>query len=149
MKSTTLLSVAEYQPTARRPIAQVFRRTARGATRLCLRLGISADLISYSSVIFAAAAAGCFWRSSAHPLLLIVAPLFCYLRLWCNMLDGMVALAAGAASRRGELVNELPDRVSDAAISMLRPASASFRGFLRKRLSAVPADRAMSPFTRT
>ena len=32
------------------------------------------------------------------------------------MLDGMVALAAGAASRRGELVNELPDRVSDLLI---------------------------------
>jgi DEAD/DEAH box helicase domain-containing protein len=41
----------------------------------------------------------------------------------------------------GPLLQELPDRVSDAAISMLRPASASFRGFLRKRLSAVPADR--------
>ena len=116
MKSTTLLSVAEYEPTARRPIAEIFRRTARGATRLCLCFGISADLISYSSVVFAAAAAGCFWRSSAHPLLLILAPLFCYLRLWCNMLDGMVALAAGAASRRGELVNELPDRVSDLLI---------------------------------
>lgn len=116
MKSANLRSVAEYQPTARRPIADVFRRTAHGATRLCLRLGISADAISYSSVGFAAAAAYCFWHSGAHPLLLIVAPLFCYLRLWCNMLDGMVALAAGQASRRGEIVNDLPDRVSDVLI---------------------------------
>ncbi len=108
--------MAEYQPTARRPIAEIFRRTALGATRLSLRLGISADLISYSSIVFAAAAAYCFWRSGAHPLLLIVAPLFCYLRLWCNMLDGMVALAAGEASRRGEIVNDLPDRVSDLLI---------------------------------
>lgn len=116
MKSVTLCSVAEYQPAARRPIAEIFRRSARGATQLCLRLGISADLISYSSVVFAAAAASCFWRSGAEPRLLIVAPLFCYLRLWCNMLDGMVALAAGAASRRGEIVNDLPDRVSDVLI---------------------------------
>jgi phosphatidylglycerophosphate synthase len=35
------------------------------------------------------------------------------LRLWLNMLDGMVALAAGKASPRGELFNELPDRISD------------------------------------
>ncbi|MGB8342126.1 MAG: CDP-alcohol phosphatidyltransferase family protein [Chthoniobacterales bacterium] len=116
LKSANLRLVADYQPTARRPIAEIFRGTASGATRLSLRLGISADLISYSSVVFAAAAAVCFWRSGAHPLLLIVAPLFCFLRLWCNMLDGMVALAAGQASRRGEVINDLPDRVSDVLI---------------------------------
>ena len=49
-------------------------------------------------------------------MLLIVAPLFCYLRLWCNMLDGMVALAAGEASGRGEVMNDLPDRISDVLI---------------------------------
>ena len=48
--------------------------------------------------------------------LLIIAPLFCYLRLWFNMLDGMVAVAAGRASARGEIVNDLPDRVSDVII---------------------------------
>jgi phosphatidylglycerophosphate synthase len=38
------------------------------------------------------------------------------LRLWLNMLDGMVALASGKASLRGELLNELPDRISDVVI---------------------------------
>jgi phosphatidylglycerophosphate synthase len=32
------------------------------------------------------------------------------------MLDGMVALASGTASRTGEIANELPDRVSDVLI---------------------------------
>jgi phosphatidylglycerophosphate synthase len=105
-----------YEPTSRRPIAEVFRRTACGATRLCLRLGISADAISYLSIAAAAIAAICFWQSTRYPRLLIVGPLFCYLRLWCNMLDGMVALAAGSASRRGEILNDLPDRVSDVVI---------------------------------
>ena len=50
------------------------------------------------------------------PWLLIVAPLLCFLRLWFNMLDGMVALAAGKASARGEIVNDLPDRISDVII---------------------------------
>src|SRR5262249_51765704 len=36
--------------------------------------------------------------------------------LWFNMLDGMVALASGKASRGGEIVNELPDRASDVLI---------------------------------
>lgn len=32
------------------------------------------------------------------------------------MLDGMVALASGKASARGEILNDLPDRVSDVVI---------------------------------
>jgi len=32
------------------------------------------------------------------------------------MLDGMVAVAAGKASARGEIVNDLPDRISDVII---------------------------------
>jgi len=105
-----------YQPAARRPIAEGFRRTARGAVRFCLRTGIDADAISYFSIVAAALAALCFWQSARHPTLLILAPFFCALRLWCNMLDGMVALAAGQAGGRGEVLNDLPDRISDVLI---------------------------------
>jgi phosphatidylglycerophosphate synthase len=105
-----------YQPASRRPIAEGFRRTARGATQFCVGAGIHADAISYFSIVAAAMAAFCFWQSWRQPALLIIAPLFCYLRLWCNMLDGMVALAAGAASWRGEVLNDLPDRISDVLI---------------------------------
>jgi phosphatidylglycerophosphate synthase len=54
--------------------------------------------------------------SGRWPALLIPAAFFCYLRLWLNMLDGMVAIAAQKASLRGELLNDLPDRLSDAII---------------------------------
>lgn len=37
-------------------------------------------------------------------------------RLLANMLDGMVAIESGAASAVGELFNEVPDRISDAAV---------------------------------
>ncbi len=116
MKSQVAAQDPPYQPAARRPIADVFRRTARGATALCLRLGISADAISYFSIVAAAIAAICFWQARDHAWLLLVAPWLCALRLWCNMLDGMVALAAGSASRRGEILNDLPDRISDVLI---------------------------------
>jgi phosphatidylglycerophosphate synthase len=105
-----------YQPAARRPIADLFRQTATFAVRACLRLGIHPDVVSYSSVLAAALAALCFWQAGDRLWLLIPAAGFCYLRLWLNMLDGMVALASGIASPRGELVNELPDRVSDVII---------------------------------
>jgi phosphatidylglycerophosphate synthase len=105
-----------YQPTSRRPIAAVFRQTAQGAVRFCVKRGINPDTISYLSMVAAGAAAVCFWQAGRHPWLLFFAPGFCYLRLWCNMLDGMVALAAGKASWRGEILNDLPDRVSDVMI---------------------------------
>ena len=36
-----------------------------------------------------------FLEIGSETWLLIIAPLFCYLRLWFNMLDGLVAFAAG------------------------------------------------------
>ena len=84
--------------------------------RFCVRHGIHPDAISYLSIVAALIAAICFWKSGATHWLLIIAPLFCYLRLWFNMLDGLVAFAAGKASRRGEILNDLPDRISDIVI---------------------------------
>ena len=46
----------------------------------------------------------------------LVAALGAQLRLTANMLDGMVALASCRDSKVGELYNEVPDRVSDAAV---------------------------------
>src|SRR6266478_4869441 len=108
--------MADYEPISRRPIAAVFRRTAKAATRFCVRWGIHPDAISYLSILAALVAAFCFWQSHTAPWLLITAPMFCYLRLWFNMLDGMVALAAGKATARGEILNDLPDRISDIVI---------------------------------
>jgi alpha-beta hydrolase superfamily lysophospholipase/phosphatidylglycerophosphate synthase/SAM-dependent methyltransferase len=105
-----------YQPTSRRPIADTFRATARGAVNLCVRLNVHPDVVSYASIIAAAVAGACFLFAARHPWLLLAAPAFMYLRLWLNMLDGMVALASGKASLRGEILNELPDRVSDVLI---------------------------------
>ncbi|HWY41275.1 MAG TPA: CDP-alcohol phosphatidyltransferase family protein [Chthoniobacterales bacterium] len=111
-----LRAVSDYEPTSRRPIANIFRQTADAATRFCVRSKIHPDTISYSSIAAALVAALCFWKSGQTQWLLILAPLFCYLRLWFNMLDGMVAVAANKASRRGEILNDLPDRISDIVI---------------------------------
>ena len=105
-----------YTPEWRRPIAACFRATARYAVRFCVAHRIDADTISYLSIVASAAAGVCFWRAADSPWLLVVGPLFCYVRLWLNMLDGMVALAARQASARGEILNDLPDRLSDVLI---------------------------------
>ena len=84
--------------------------------RWCVRAGVHPDVISYASVVAAAIAAACFFFAVRYPILLLVGPLFTFLRLWFNMLDGMVALASGKASLRGEILNDLPDRISDVLI---------------------------------
>ncbi len=111
-----MAAMSDYQPSTRRPIAAVFRRTGDAATRFCVRHGMHPDAISYLSIVAALIAAICFWKSDARRWLLIIAPLFCYLRLWFNMLDGQVAFAAKKTSRRGEILNDLPDRISDIVI---------------------------------
>jgi phosphatidylglycerophosphate synthase len=111
-----MAAVSDYESTSRRPIAATFRQTADAATRFCVRHGVHPDTISYLSIVAALIAAICFWKSGARSWLLIIAPVFCYLRLWFNMLDGMVAFGKGKASGRGEILNDLPDRVSDIVI---------------------------------
>jgi phosphatidylglycerophosphate synthase len=108
--------MSQYRPTSRRPIADMFRQTAHSTVRFCVHRRIHPDVISYLSVATAAAAALCFWMAATYPVLLFLGPVFCYLRLWFNMLDGMVAVASGTASWRGEILNDLPDRISDVLI---------------------------------
>jgi hypothetical protein len=88
----------DYAPASRRPIAAMFRRTAEPGVRFCVAHNVHPDVISLTSVVAAALAGECFILSRRWPWLLLVAPMFCYVRLWLNMLDGMVALAAGKAS---------------------------------------------------
>jgi phosphatidylglycerophosphate synthase len=105
-----------YTPTSRRPIAGLFRRTAGGAVAWAVRARIHPDLFSYGSIVAAAIAGVLFWQSRTHPKYLLVGVAFAFVRLWLNMFDGMVALAAGKASKKGEIINDLPDRVSDVLI---------------------------------
>ncbi|HTL27748.1 MAG TPA: CDP-alcohol phosphatidyltransferase family protein [Tepidisphaeraceae bacterium] len=85
------------------------------------RAGISANAISVSSTIFAIAA-GISLAMTAHVndpwwrLLFLTSAGLIQLRLLANLLDGMVAIEHGGASPVGMLYNEVPDRISDAAI---------------------------------
>lgn len=105
-----------YEPASRRPIAGMFRATARGAVNVAVRAGIHPDVFSYASILAAGAAGFLFWQSARHPKYLVLGVAFALLRLWLNMFDGMVAVAAGKASKKGEIINDLPDRISDVVI---------------------------------
>lgn len=106
----------------RRPIAQRERWWAKALTRWLVAVGAPPNLISFSSMVFAALAGACFAAIALatheidRVLLCLGAALFCQLRLLANMLDGMVAVEAGKGGADGPVWNELPDRFADIAI---------------------------------
>ena len=101
----------------RRPIATRNRKWAQAATAWLAARNVSPNAISIAGMcacIVAGIALG--MTSISDRVLWLVAALGAQLRLTANMLDGMVALASRRASKEGELYNEIPDRVSDAAM---------------------------------
>ena len=105
-----------YRPTDRRPIANTFRNWATRSVNWCAVRDVHPNTISCSSILASGAAATCFVLAGTNPWLLIAGIFFSLLRLYLNMLDGMVALQTGKASASGEIANELPDRISDVLI---------------------------------
>lgn len=85
------------------------------------RIGVTPNAISFASMVFGGAAgAACAATSHAEGWVLrgwcLAAAVGIQLRLIANLLDGMVAVEGGKGGPTGELWNEAPDRVSDAAI---------------------------------
>src|SRR6266436_1584010 len=102
----------------RRPIATRNRKWAQAATAWLAARHVSPNAISIAGMcacIVGGIALG-MTSIAEYRILWIIAALGVQLRLTANMLDGMVALASGRASKVGELYNEIPDRVSDAAV---------------------------------
>jgi len=102
----------------RRPIATRNRKWAQAATTWLAARNVSPNTISIAGMcacIVAGIALG-VTSIADYRILWLIAALGAQLRLTANMLDGMVALASGRASKVGELYNEIPDRVSDAAV---------------------------------
>ena len=104
----------------RRPIAARHWAISQGAAAWLVRCGVGGNAISVAGMaagLLAGLALGSTQRLPASaPALWLAAAVLVQARLVANMLDGMVAIAAGKASKLGELYNEIPDRVSDVAI---------------------------------
>jgi len=109
-----------YQPTDRRPIASRQWKLSHLLANALVRWNISANSISVAGMISAILGGLAFRATAQWPAwgrcFWIAGAAFVQLRLLANMLDGMVAIQAQRASRLGELYNEIPDRISDAAV---------------------------------
>lgn len=102
----------------RRPIATRNRKWAQAATARLAARRVSPNAISIAGMCACIVAGIALGMTSVadYRILWIIAAIGVQLRLTANMLDGMVALTSGRSSKIGELYNEVPDRISDAAV---------------------------------
>ena len=100
------------------PIATRNRKWAQSATAWLASRNVSPNAISIAGMCACIAAGLALALTSVeyNRVFWLIAALGAQLRLTANMLDGMVAVVSGRASKVGELYNEVPDRVSDAAV---------------------------------
>ena len=114
------MSQSEYDPSDRRPIAARELAISQRLANFVADCGASPNGISIAGMIAALIGALSFWATSLETpyvrLLWVAAAVLVQARLLANMLDGMVAIRRNLASPLGELYNEAPDRVSDAAL---------------------------------
>jgi phosphatidylglycerophosphate synthase len=104
---------------SRRPLKSRGTGWARASAAGLARVGATPDLISASSLLFAAVGFAAFWLSAdaaggTRAGWLLLAGLTIQLRLLANLLDGMVAVEHGRGGALGPIWNELPDRIADA-----------------------------------
>jgi len=109
------------EPTGRRPLKSRDLRLFQNLAAALARGGVTPNAISFASIVFGCCA-GVALAATAHcdgwaqRACWLAAAAGIQLRLVANLLDGMVAVEGRKGGPSGDLWNEAPDRVSDAAI---------------------------------
>ncbi len=124
----------------RRPIAARSNALIKGAAAWLTRAGVSPNVISISSVLFAALGAAAL-LGMAWPWAPWLCALAIVLRLLCNLFDGMVAVEGGRQTPTGALYNEVPDRLADSLflIALGYACGLGWLGWLAALLAALTA----------
>ena len=78
--------------------------------------GVSPNVISVASLIFAAAAGVCFYYSLENPILVLVAALFVVLNSFMDALDGSMARYLRIEGPKGDFLDHVIDRYADVFI---------------------------------
>jgi len=79
------------------------------------RLGVTPDAVTLAAIPVGLFAGALLLLSPGAPVLLLGMPFLAALRLILNLLDGALARRTGLTHPRGELYNELGDRLADVA----------------------------------
>jgi CDP-diacylglycerol---glycerol-3-phosphate 3-phosphatidyltransferase len=90
-----------------------FQRLLRPLVSLLARLGVTANQVTVLTCLISVAL-GFHLAFRGGPWAAL--PVWLFLRMACNAIDGMLAREHGQASRLGAVLNELTDVVADAAL---------------------------------
>lgn len=80
------------------------------------KAGITANQITISSILLSFLIGVSFWFAESSRLLFLALPIGLFIRMALNALDGMMARVYNQQSKKGELLNELGDIISDVFI---------------------------------
>lgn len=129
---------------SRRPLKSRSTRWAAVAAQIAIRLGLTANQISFIGIVVAAAGAWALVEAPKQPWLFLMAAACIQLRLLANLLDGMVAVEGGRGGPTGAIWNEFPDRIEDSVLLVAAgiaadPIAGLVLGLLAALLAAICA----------
>ncbi len=93
-----------------------FQGLLRPMTRALFRAGVTANMVTVVAVVLSLAVGAFLAISRGSRVALLLLPLTLFLRMALNAIDGMLAREHGQKSKKGALLNELGDVVSDSAL---------------------------------
>lgn len=80
------------------------------------KAGVTANQITISSILLSLLVGIAFWFAKNNNFLFLALPIGLFIRMALNALDGMMARVYSQQSKKGELLNELGDIISDMVI---------------------------------
>jgi len=93
-----------------------FQALLRPLTSVLFRLGVTANQVTVAACVASVAIGVLLWVLPSRTELFLLIPIWFFLRMAFNAVDGMLAREFDQASALGAYLNELTDVVSDAAL---------------------------------
>ena len=93
-----------------------FQNLLRPMTQTLARGGVTANQVTLAAMFLSFAVGFCLWQFPTQRWPLLLVPIFLFVRMALNAIDGMLAREHNQKSALGAILNELGDVLSDAAL---------------------------------
>lgn len=90
-----------------------FQNLVRPVMNVLARAGLTPNVVTVTAIVGSIVAGVAVSQSAARPALLLLLPVWLFLRMALNAIDGMMARELGMSTDFGAILNELGDAVSD------------------------------------
>ncbi len=97
-------------------IKPLFQKVLRPIVRRLARWGVTANQVTVAAMILSFLTGGLLLLNPNQPRLLLLVPVVLFIRMALNAIDGMLAREHHMKTKLGNILNELGDVLSDAAL---------------------------------